>query len=451
MSEFEQSGLVRILTDPRESLTVEYKSWLDLGEDKGKAKLAKAAIALANMGGGRIVVGIRQGKPEEQDEWISESCPPEFSHYTEDAVGAAIGKYSDPVPECRLEFAVHPKTGHQHAIVTISGGHTEPVIAKKPYGKELHDYRCYIRKLGPARSEEPNTALEWRELFRRCVLSQRETMIDAFRGIIDGRVTDSRTNPTDQEKLTGFAAESRDRWQDRTMDLPDDDTARLNSGYHAVTFVLQGIEELPNLTDVKALIDNASRWDSTGYGPFWYGSRLSQVPQPIGDSVEAWQADPINDVRHTSMDVSFWRASRLGQFYCLEGFYEDSGYKNWKARTYYDVSESIRRFGSFLMFASKISHQFDAKPDILFHISLSGLKSRRLVSERVWFLGRQNYVSIDDTFDSAILRTTVEQVEVNLEEILHKFLFPLYEQFSFYQLNRAFVAAEIEILRKRGY
>lgn len=41
--------LQNLLADePQETLSAEYKSWLDLGDTRGRATLAKAAIALAN-------------------------------------------------------------------------------------------------------------------------------------------------------------------------------------------------------------------------------------------------------------------------------------------------------------------------------------------------------------------------------------------------------------------
>jgi len=45
-----QGELRALLEIPSESLTLEYKSWLNLVENPGKATLAKAAIALANEG-----------------------------------------------------------------------------------------------------------------------------------------------------------------------------------------------------------------------------------------------------------------------------------------------------------------------------------------------------------------------------------------------------------------
>ena len=43
---------------PREGMSVEYKSWLDLTDNCDQAKLAKAISALANFGGGYLVFGF---------------------------------------------------------------------------------------------------------------------------------------------------------------------------------------------------------------------------------------------------------------------------------------------------------------------------------------------------------------------------------------------------------
>ena len=49
-----------LIIEPREALEYEYKDWLDLTSNEHKATLAKAAIALANHGGGYIVIGFKE-------------------------------------------------------------------------------------------------------------------------------------------------------------------------------------------------------------------------------------------------------------------------------------------------------------------------------------------------------------------------------------------------------
>jgi len=68
-----------LLTAPAEALNVEYKTWLDLkGNDEHKADLAKAAIAIANEGGGYIVIGMHEERPN----LMSETRPPRTSPHT---------------------------------------------------------------------------------------------------------------------------------------------------------------------------------------------------------------------------------------------------------------------------------------------------------------------------------------------------------------------------------
>ncbi len=51
--------LADLLREPRETLEVELKNWLDIvGSNEHKATLAKELIALANHGGGYVVFGF---------------------------------------------------------------------------------------------------------------------------------------------------------------------------------------------------------------------------------------------------------------------------------------------------------------------------------------------------------------------------------------------------------
>lgn len=53
-------NLASFVEMPREDLGVEYKSWLNLKENRAQATLVKAAIAIANHGGGFIVLGFEE-------------------------------------------------------------------------------------------------------------------------------------------------------------------------------------------------------------------------------------------------------------------------------------------------------------------------------------------------------------------------------------------------------
>jgi predicted HTH transcriptional regulator len=111
-----QADLMGLLASPNESLTIEYKSWLPLSEKQSCAALAKAAIALANQGGGLVVLGMRENKAEEST-IRSQPRPESVGIYRQDDVNAAINRYADPPLHCELLFAKHPETAIEHAFI----------------------------------------------------------------------------------------------------------------------------------------------------------------------------------------------------------------------------------------------------------------------------------------------------------------------------------------------
>src|SRR5262245_34983206 len=178
--------LERLLVLPNESLGVEYKSWLTLAENPGRATLAKAAIALANHDGGIIVLGMRPNN-DEGGTLGSQPRPEGLRRYSQDDINAAINRYADPSFHCELMFADHPEAQTEHAFVIVPSGIEVPVMSRRDCDGVIAARRCYMRKPGP-RSEEPLTSEEWRSLLDRCVQARRESMLDAIRAIVQGRV-----------------------------------------------------------------------------------------------------------------------------------------------------------------------------------------------------------------------------------------------------------------------
>ena len=94
-----------LLAAPAEALDVEFKCWLDLrGDDEHKALFAKAAIALANEGGGVIVIGFREERPN----LISEPRPAEIAAYDADLINGIIRRFASPSFHCTLTLLPHP-------------------------------------------------------------------------------------------------------------------------------------------------------------------------------------------------------------------------------------------------------------------------------------------------------------------------------------------------------
>ena len=133
------------LSEPREALDAEYKGWLNLAENDHRAVLAKAAIALANHGGGYIVIGFE----ERGHTFLSSQRPDALREITQDDVNSAIRRYATPEFHCDTHRVAHPESGNVHPIIVVPGNLTEPVMSKRDCPGVIVQNRCYIRKPSP--------------------------------------------------------------------------------------------------------------------------------------------------------------------------------------------------------------------------------------------------------------------------------------------------------------
>jgi hypothetical protein len=282
-----QAELLWLLVEPNESLTLEYKSWLDLSASPGKATFAKAAIALANEGGGIIIFGMRsnEGAP-----LASQVMPMGMARYDQDAVNAAANRFADPQIHCELAFAHHPETQVEHAFVIVPGGVTVPVMSKRDHQGEIMAQRCCVRKPGP-RSEEPFTAEEWRGVLERCLRARREDMLNAIRLIVQGQPLPQP--PAEHAALNAFCARADARWLALIDPLPENDPARMPLGYYSTSFELMGVEPAPNFIELRRRMNEARRIKHSGWGPFILLTREDLAPNVVDDAMEAWLGDPM--------------------------------------------------------------------------------------------------------------------------------------------------------------
>lgn len=428
-----------------ETLATEFKSWLDLSIAAGRAPLAKAAIALANHGGGTIIIGMREATNQPV---CSHPRPEGMPRYTADAVNAAVNRYADPHIHCDVVHLLHPVTGHEHAFVVVPGGHSVPVMAARGTDGEILAQKVYIRKAGP-KSEEPFTAHEWRALLDRCVRANRDSLLEAIRGIVHGRSLD-QIAPEEIDRLLEFAEASRDGWKARLEPLPKDDPARFPMGHYEQAF--QFLDVRPS-ADLRGLLDRmrkASEVQLTGWGPFVLLERKPIGPVPVGDVIEAWIGNPREGGMRHGRHADFWRARPDGFLYEVRSYDEDFTEKA-KPGTSIDLTMPIWRVGETLLYVARLARLFGDDPEISIRIQYTGLKGRRMVS----LFGGEYYLSYDrECFVETVRmqgQARASVVEDNLAEVLLPLLKPLYDAFEFAPLNPKMVSAEIAKYRNNRF
>ena len=120
----DQEQIRALLLNPRESLDVELKQWLDPQTAEGKAKFVKAFIALRNNNGGMLVVGIKNdGSPD------MENRPSDIrGTFHQDIVQGLVGKYASAQFEVTVEFL--ERDNLEYPVIRVPNGVTTPVACK---------------------------------------------------------------------------------------------------------------------------------------------------------------------------------------------------------------------------------------------------------------------------------------------------------------------------------
>jgi hypothetical protein len=327
---------------------------------------------------------------------------------------------------------------------------TVPVMSCRGSDGEIQAQRCYVRKPGP-KSEEPYTAEEWRGVFERCLQARRESMLDAIRLIVQGHTDVAPVPPTAKTKLLEFISTSQARWQSLCEPLPDDDAARMPHGHYEIAFSILDIERAQSLAELRRRMDEASRIKLTGWTPFLQLHRPPFEPHPVDGMIEAWVGDPSGErgIRRDPAHCDFWRAHPAGHFFKLRGYEEDSS-DQVTAGVTFDVILPIWRVGETLLYASRLARLFGDNPDILMICQYSGLRNRRLVNLRDFLDDLDTQGCVDDTV-TLETQATARQIEDNLVEVLHPLLQPLYERFSFFELDPRLVTREVERLKSSRF
>ena len=429
-----QHRLEGFISYPREDIDVEYKDWLDLKEEKAKATLAKAAIALANHGGGHIILGFAEGRQK----LVSRPLPDGIPSITQDSVNAIVRRYAEPEFHCEVFNVTHPATSALHVAIKIPGSEV-PVVCKRDQREaKVFQHKVYVRKPGP-RSEEPHTANEWRELLDRCVLARRQEMLDAIRTIVLGQAVVEDPGPRPQAALQDYCTEAHRRWNEIVAGQPNDSPCRFPKGFYELGFGLVGAAPAKSLADLKSRLSVAQRVNLSGWPPFpdigvegWGAYAHKNV-------IEAWLGKPREDQLFSdSLYCDYWRASPDGKLYTIRGYLEDS---EEAQKPNYDlggslvIDEPIKRIAEGILFADRIAREFEGVERLSILCRFSGLDERSLVFsyDRIMRLSTRYISHTNET--TLTSQVTLQQVQDNLVEVIHGILQPLYEQFGFYRLT----------------
>lgn len=150
----------------REERNLEYKSSLNWTDPSAKAKIAKAAMGMANIpDGGFIIVGVeRDGTPNGMPEG-------DFASFEQDPVQEFVNEFADPYVELTVK-ADHLDGYGNFVVIQVQQFGELPVVCKKTGADGLRRGAIYTRSRRKHETAEVGSQSEMREILNRAVDAQ---------------------------------------------------------------------------------------------------------------------------------------------------------------------------------------------------------------------------------------------------------------------------------------
>lgn len=440
-----------MLVQPREELEVEIKGWLNLqSSNEDKATLAKALLALANHGGGYVIIGFSEVNASFQ---AAQGRPATLEHYRQDIVNGIVQKYAEPAFHCTVHLTSDPD-GNVYPIISAPGGHKVPISAKRagPNNETIQQHAIYIRRGGPA-SEIPQSAQDWDQLLTRCLDARRDELLNRIRDILSGTIGRPSEDASEAKRLHNWMDTCSSRWKSLTDGLPAGDPRKFPKGYQTFAYAVDGeIRQLCEQDFVEILRSSVVR--HTGW-PLWHLPASNDVkPYIFDDAVECWHGRDNGPFYGDPAHLDFWRISKTGLVFLMRGYEEDGLVADRRiisAGTVLDVGLPIWRLGEALLHAERLATNLcDGPTSILFRARYVGLQDRELISiDRRRDIGPGRICRQDNK--ELVVEADGRLISTQLPELLHALLSPLYALFDFFPLSRSLVNAEVEALRSHHF
>jgi hypothetical protein len=402
----DQGYIDALIANPRETLSVEIKDWIDPRSAHGQAKIVKACLAMRNQNGGFLQVGFEDGT------WTpnaSDAPADARAEWDADEIQGLVSRFASELFEVHLHFG--NRDGRAFPVLEVGRGVTSPVASKRdlvdpqdPSSKLVKKHAVYVRSLsssGRAATSEAQHG-DWPRLTRRCFdnleadvgrFARRQlggidpeaarVLAEALAGALDGRAA-GPAEPSPAARTITTLHEGFDRFQRERTNRNLDAMPR-HGALEAAAVV--GGPEVPDGSPTEEFLNrlNAANPGYTGW-PLWVDSRGfddGKRPYTLDGGWEAliYDHEPGSPYNH----LDFWRAEPGGRFYAYRGFEDDvsegSGYP--EAMTTLDFGMAIWRVAEAVAvpLAFALAMELPEEETTVFYaFRWSGLRGRRLSS-----------------------------------------------------------------------
>jgi transcriptional regulator with XRE-family HTH domain len=257
------------------------------------------------------------------------------------------------------------------------------------------------------------------------------------------------------DRLTEFALNAKNKWQELISSLPEDSLAVHPFGYYTYTFSIEGPLKTINIQGFKKILEEVSRIKYSGWSPFWVPQSEDIAPYVNDDNnIECWLGNKYLAKKRDKIFPSpedFWCASSSGLMYLQRAYREDCSLELLKPGTILDINLPIRNITEIICYADRLRRAISldaAQSSVNLHILYTGLKGRKLAN---WTnpthpIFEETTVSMSNEVDIAakFSLTTLPYDYKEIARIANAILNKLYSKFNFFQLQDEFIENKVK-------
>lgn len=427
MALYARSELQELVDSPNETLSVEYKGWLDLADsNEVRADLARHIAALSNHGGGTIVLGMT--------DTMKFAGPNPFPKvvYDRDLISGIVKKYLEPTFQCDV-LNIKSATGNDHPVIVVPPHGAAPICAKASgpsvdgKSKGITQGVHYIRKPGPE-SAAIVTAAEWAPLIRRCAMHERGAILGALDAAMRGS-SSLPSAPMDALKVWHEAAHAVFLKDIIEQKAPSELTKwHCQFSYAIERDNGQQLDPKQLLEILRQVNGEVNEFVRTGWSMFHVFSRAERAPffntDPASGQGEQdfLECALLRDSKPFLHGADTWRVSPDGKVTLIREYWEDVHYADERQGlvpgTLFSPNLMVRSLAEFVFHARGLSARFDSPTTVSFRCEWHGLAGRRIFDPAaIWMdhpVARSDHRVVSGSWPVSTLSNNWAEVVANL-------------------------------------
>jgi hypothetical protein len=376
------TDLADLVDDPRETLDVELKQWMDLTDAVNKAKVARHIAALCNHGGGYLIFGFQD------DLSVDPGRPSSLEQYNRDTFSSIVKRYLVPSFECHVTN-VTSSAGLEYPVIRVPKHDATPVCAvrdgpqdSKGRSQGIRSGTYYIRAPGPE-STPITSPQQWAALIRRCTLNDRDTLLREMAHVLQNDVSPVASIA---QRLAAWDAAVAARF-DTALAAAEGFTwpVPLRDNHYQLSYLITHDNQPIPIAEMRQLLEAVNNdvrdtvW--TGWSMFYPFTRpeIAAAVYPENDDgsgADLLEANLIGGGKFDTSLPDFWRVAPDGRASLLRGYREDvrlgvPGTKLSPETVLRETTELVRHARAF-------ARHFPTASTVSFRCTWTGLRDREI-------------------------------------------------------------------------